>query len=111
MGDTVEVVLSKWNTNLDEDLLKTWDATVLKKPIKKDANFRGIPVPAGHYVVEFDDRRNSIGPALGSPPSGLKRGDTVYVIKDKFEPGYGTVKLEKKLSEKNGTEFAFLRYI
>lgn len=100
VGDDVEVVLYKWNTNLDEDTLMTWDATVVKTPNIKDTNYRGIPVPAGHYAVQFQARRESVAPALGSFPSGLKRGESVYVIKGKFTPGYGTVKLEKKLSEK-----------
>lgn len=103
VGDNVEVVLykrKKRGTKIDKDSLKTWDATVLKVPHKKDSNFRGIPVPAGYYVVEFHGRRELVSPALGSPPSGLNPDESVYVIKGKFEEGYGSVKLEKKLGEK-----------
>ena len=100
MGDNVEVVLYKWSTNLKEDTLRTFDATVVRPPKQKDGNFRGIAVLAGYYVVEFQDRRRTIAPALGKPPSELNKGETVYVIKGKFKEGYGTVKIEKKLSEK-----------
>ena len=100
VGDNVEVVLYKWSTDLKEDTLRTFDATVVRLPKQKDGNFRGIVVLAGYYVVEFQDRRRTIAPALAKPPSGLNKGDTVYVIKGKFQTGYGSVKLEKKLNEK-----------
>ena len=100
VGDNVEVVVYSWYNNIEEDTLKTFDADVLRVPHKKDGNFRGIPVLSGYYVVQFQDRRGTIAPALGSVPSELKKGDSVYVIKGKFEEGYGSVKLEKKLSEK-----------
>lgn len=100
VGNNVEVVLYRWDTNIDEDMLKTFDATVLRVPRKKKTIFMGEDVPAGYYVVQFQDRRQTIAPALGSPPSDLQEGDTVYVIKGKFEEGYGSVKLEKKLGEK-----------
>ena len=45
VGDDVEVVLFRWDTNIDEDMLKTFDASVVEGSIQKGCNLQRYSCP------------------------------------------------------------------